>query len=384
MSTLDDDPTNSLNFDWESEIEEEIQKEAKALDLNVEETFPPTSSSGEKSDQKDDSQESCGKRPALFDEPPPIGCMPPVVRRKKKRKGMPKRPLSAYNIFFQKERPRVLGENSDLPIGFEKLGKIIGQRWRALTEEERKEFEDLAEKDSIRYRKEMEIFNETKRKRAEAVEKAEQEKVSSLETDPPPFAASKITVFPVSVASPEKTVSTIPKPFASQARIPGTQVMVQEQRQQQQPQTGPTVLTTFPPLVQQAQPPMQPLQYVSQHAPPQANVGQFGPARANLTVDSVHHAFPVPPGMEVAIPEASGRERRYKVQYAVYSMSQEAAQQYIESLTTSGVQQQVQLPHLPPQHQEVPLHPQQLQHPQQQQPGQMQQHQDSQRSQISR
>jgi len=396
MSRLDDDPATPLNFDWESEMEEEMKKEAKELDPIID-AFPPTSSSGEK-EYKDETEESSSKREASAAELPPFGYMPPVVRRKKKRKGMPKRPLSAYNIFFQMERPKILesGDNRDCRIGFEDLGKIVGKRWQTLAEEERKEYERLAEKDSIRYRKEMETFNEAKRKRLEAADKAEKEKATpSLELNPPPLSSDKISVFPISVASPENT-TTLPKPLATRGRIPGTQILVQDP--QQQSQTGAAGLSTFPPLVQQPRPqplpPIQPAQYVLQQAPPQVSIGQCGPARTNFLVDAANQAFPVPPGMEITIPDVNGRERRYKVQYAVYSMPEQAAHQYIESLTTS-IRHPVQLPVLSPQYQQYSLQPQQQppqfqQQPQQEQGQMLQQQQqqqpqhESQQQQLSR
>lgn len=100
--------------------------------------------------------------------------------KKKKARGMPKRPLSAYNIFFQQERARIyerLNLKNSSPdaqdedagkcpprIGFEELGKTVGKRWRALTVAERKVYEKLAAHEIERYRKEMEIFDESRRK----------------------------------------------------------------------------------------------------------------------------------------------------------------------------------------------------------------------------
>mmetsp|Transcript_26442 Transcript_26442/g.55491 ORF Transcript_26442/g.55491 Transcript_26442/m.55491 type:complete len:571 (+) Transcript_26442:337-2049(+) len=129
---------------------------------------------------------------------------------KKKVKGKPKRPLSAYNLFFKEERERILksipgsdqkrmtrgskggngerksedngdyqddnchetrGDAKDFDqkdkngkkiphgkIGFENLAKLIGKRWQDLEPEKVAKYKKLADKDMRRYKEEMEIF----------------------------------------------------------------------------------------------------------------------------------------------------------------------------------------------------------------------------------
>jgi hypothetical protein len=130
--------------------------------------------------------------------------------RPKKPKNKPKRPLSAYNIFFKDERAKILseipdkkgedGEDDDeddkkgkdgddkgkdgdddkggdgkkatgkkrkrVPhgkIGFESLAKIVGQRWKELPPDELEIFKKRAEEDMKRYRKEMEAYVQKQR-----------------------------------------------------------------------------------------------------------------------------------------------------------------------------------------------------------------------------
>lgn len=122
---------------------------------------------------------------------------------RKKHKDKPKRPLSAYNLFFKDERANILqaipakgdegeeeedkkeeGEEQDdddrkkgrkrkkAPhgkIGFESLAKTIGERWQKLEPERLEHYKELAAEDMKRYKEQMEVFltkleNEKKKK----------------------------------------------------------------------------------------------------------------------------------------------------------------------------------------------------------------------------
>lgn len=116
---------------------------------------------------------------------------------KEKPVAKPKRALSAYNIFFQKERKKLMDCNpatatGEVPsihpskkdatldqsvlvtteivnintkkkqphgkVSFETLAKIIGQRWKSLEELARKPYQDIADTDKKRYQAEVEIW----------------------------------------------------------------------------------------------------------------------------------------------------------------------------------------------------------------------------------
>lgn len=114
-------------------------------------------------------------------------------KKRKKNRGAPKRPLSAYNIFFKQERQRMLQslprmdndptsnspskssrrrKGRDRPhgkISFENLAKTIGSRWRELGSTERKKFEILAAKDTERYAEEMKVFKDEQMMKAPTI-----------------------------------------------------------------------------------------------------------------------------------------------------------------------------------------------------------------------
>mmetsp|Transcript_14328 Transcript_14328/g.35984 ORF Transcript_14328/g.35984 Transcript_14328/m.35984 type:complete len:347 (-) Transcript_14328:83-1123(-) len=106
-------------------------------------------------------------------------------RRKKRKKkwtkpeGKPKRPLSAYNIFFAKERILMLGK--DVPtaeqealkkkvhckthgkISFAVMARTIGAKWKSLGANERKTYEDKAREEKARYLIELTSWKEAQK-----------------------------------------------------------------------------------------------------------------------------------------------------------------------------------------------------------------------------
>ena len=90
------------------------------------------------------------KPPAGYEEPEKKG---KGKSKKKKDPNAPKRATSAFMFYSAKMRPIIKGEKPD--IKFTEMGKLIGERWREVSTEDRKEFDAMALKDKERYSKEM-------------------------------------------------------------------------------------------------------------------------------------------------------------------------------------------------------------------------------------
>lgn len=80
--------------------------------------------------------------------------------RKKKDPNAPKRSLSAYMFFANENRDIVKAENPDITFG--QVGKVLGEKWKALTEEDKLPYEAKAKADKKRYESEKELYNATK------------------------------------------------------------------------------------------------------------------------------------------------------------------------------------------------------------------------------
>jgi len=81
--------------------------------------------------------------------------------RKRSKRGpkdpaAPKRASGAYVFFTNEMRPKVLQEFPG--IKFVELGKVLGERWRALSAEAKKRYEDMAADDKLRFQMEMQQY----------------------------------------------------------------------------------------------------------------------------------------------------------------------------------------------------------------------------------
>ena len=77
--------------------------------------------------------------------------------KKVKDPNAPKRARGSYVFFTLDARPKIMAETPD--IKFTDLGHVMGERWRALSAEEKKGYEDLANADKKRFQDEMAAYN---------------------------------------------------------------------------------------------------------------------------------------------------------------------------------------------------------------------------------
>mmetsp|Transcript_2785 Transcript_2785/g.4095 ORF Transcript_2785/g.4095 Transcript_2785/m.4095 type:complete len:94 (-) Transcript_2785:113-394(-) len=78
------------------------------------------------------------------------------MAKKRKDPNAPKKNRNAYSFFFEITRPEIVKEDPDTPFG--QIGKIAGERWRALDDSEKKTYQKMAADDKKRYEREMRSY----------------------------------------------------------------------------------------------------------------------------------------------------------------------------------------------------------------------------------
>ena len=85
--------------------------------------------------------------------------------KKKKDKDAPKKGLSAYMFFSKDKREEIKKANPDASFG--EVGKLVGEAWKKLGDEEKKPYEASAAEDKERHEKELKAYK-AKKKEEEA------------------------------------------------------------------------------------------------------------------------------------------------------------------------------------------------------------------------
>jgi len=83
----------------------------------------------------------------------------PKKKKKKKKRdpNMPKRPMTAFFFFLSKIRAQVTEEFPDMKVS--ERSKVMGERWRALSAEEKQEYIDMNTEAKAQYKIAMEKYN---------------------------------------------------------------------------------------------------------------------------------------------------------------------------------------------------------------------------------
>lgn len=105
---------------------------------------------------------------------------PPAVAWKKP-KGMPKRPLSAYNLFFKVQREAIMtarandtseaaakrSKKETVGIGFANLARTIADKWQSLDNADKADYLKQAAKEKARYKQEMVVWRRKQKEEKE-------------------------------------------------------------------------------------------------------------------------------------------------------------------------------------------------------------------------
>merc|ERR1711907_919979 len=106
----------------------------------------------------------------------------PRKRRKKKAPDAPKKPTSAY-FFYQREVRQQVKDDAPEGTSVRDIAKLVAERWRKLTEDEKRPYKVSAEKDRVRYRVEKEEYESKRPPPVESSSSSSSEDSSSSESD---------------------------------------------------------------------------------------------------------------------------------------------------------------------------------------------------------
>jgi len=97
--------------------------------------------------------------------------------RKKRDKNAPKKPCSAFFWFSKEQRPLIIAKNPTATFG--EMGKLIGEAWRGLTDDDKKPYAVKAAEDKERYQNEMKNYKPPKEESSEESSSSESSESSS-------------------------------------------------------------------------------------------------------------------------------------------------------------------------------------------------------------
>ncbi|BDA45001.1 probable non-histone chromosomal protein 6 [Coccomyxa sp. Obi] len=102
-------------------------------------------------------------------------------KKAKKDPNAPKKALSAFMFFSSAKRDEVKKENPEISFG--EVGKVLGEKWKAIGATEKAKFEEMAKKDKVRYAKAIEAYNSKKKDEEEEKEDEDEEDAEEDDED---------------------------------------------------------------------------------------------------------------------------------------------------------------------------------------------------------
>lgn len=148
------DVAEEFNEDYSSESSGD--EDAAPAEEGEEAAEPETSKQSVHSSSKESVQSSSKKRDAPVEKKEKKDKDVPAKKRAKKDPNAPKRGMTSFIYFSQEKRAEVNATNPGLPIG--EVAKILGAKWKELTDSDKSPYEEMAARDKARYQKEMETY----------------------------------------------------------------------------------------------------------------------------------------------------------------------------------------------------------------------------------
>ncbi|KAF2432839.1 hypothetical protein EJ08DRAFT_647932 [Tothia fuscella] len=91
-----------------------------------------------------------------------------TTTKRKKDPNAPKRGLSAYMFFANDNRDKVREDNPGIKFG--EVGKMLGEKWKELTDKDKEPYDAKAKADKERYEREKAVYNASPAEDAEESE----------------------------------------------------------------------------------------------------------------------------------------------------------------------------------------------------------------------
>jgi len=108
----------------------------------------------------------------------------------------PMKPVSAYMIFSRDKREEVKSQNPNASFGG--IGKMLGNKWKDMTETERGVYEKQSEEDKARYLKEKQAYDARRSNRKEeSTDDDEEESKSDESSSEEESKPKKVNLFPL-------------------------------------------------------------------------------------------------------------------------------------------------------------------------------------------